>query len=84
MKPGTTKNPSASSVSAPSYAPSPAITPSQIATSTSSHSRVNTLRTRPAADDEIGSLVAPGDGQAPREITRPRHQISLLVSISPV
>ena len=37
-----------------------------------------------AADDEIGRLVTPGDGQAPREITRPRHQISLLVSISPV
>src|SRR5512132_2511412 len=47
MKPGTTYAPSASSVSTPSYAPSPAMTPSEIAMSTSSHSRVKTESTRP-------------------------------------
>ena len=36
------------------------------------------------ADDEVGRLVTPRDGEPPHEITRPRHQISLLVSISPV
>src|SRR5581483_1414708 len=45
--PGTTKRPSASSVSRPSYAPSPATKPSTTATSVSSHSRVKTEKTRP-------------------------------------
>ena len=58
--------------------------PSQIATSTSSHSRVKTREHAPAADDEVGRLVAAGDRQAARQITRLRHQIPLLVSISQV
>src|SRR4051812_22406476 len=45
--PGTTHRPLASIVSRPSYSPSPAIQPSAIATSTSSHSRVKTDRTFP-------------------------------------
>ena len=45
--PGTTHFPEASSVSRPSYDPSPATVPSTIATSASSHSFVNTESTRP-------------------------------------
>src|SRR5438552_10436448 len=47
MKPGTTYRPVASTTSRPSYSPRPAIHPSATATSTSSHSRVNTERTWP-------------------------------------
>ena len=47
MNPGTTKRPDASSVSSPSYSPSPATWPSTTATSVSSHSRVKTESTRP-------------------------------------
>ena len=36
------------------------------------------------ADDEIGGLVAAGDREPARQITRLRHQISLLASISQV
>ena len=35
---------------------------------------MKTLRHAPAADDEVGGLVAPRDGQAAGEITRLRHQ----------
>ena len=39
-----------------------------IATSVSSHSRVKTESTRAAADDEVGRLVAAGDGEAARKV----------------
>ena len=38
------------------------MTPSAIATSHSSHSRVNTDEDTAASDDEVGGLVPAGDG----------------------
>ena len=73
MKPGTTQLPTASTVSRPSYSPSPAITPSTTATSASSHSRVNTESTRPPPDDEVGGLVAAGDGKASAQTLHATH-----------
>ena len=37
-----------------------------------------------AADDKVGGLVPPGHRQAASEITRRRHQFSLLASIGQV
>src|SRR5262245_59476998 len=75
MKPGTTKRPAASIVSEPSYDPTPAILPSTIATSASSHSRVNTERTRPPP-------TTTSAGSSPRATARRRCRDSIAGTIT--
>src|SRR4051795_9464369 len=84
MKPGTTYRSVASTTSTPSYSPRPAIQPSAIATSTSSHSRVNTEKTRPprttrsagssprATARRRASMLAPNRTVQAMEVLTPR------------
>src|ERR671931_1646160 len=70
MCPRTTYRPDASTTSRPSYSPSPAIHPSATATSTSSHSRVKTERTRPPR-------TTTSAGSSPRATARRRARSSM-------
>src|SRR5256885_6041196 len=74
MKPGTTNLPAASIVSRPSYSPTPAIHPSASATSASSHSRVNTERTRPPFSTRSA-------GSSPRATAIRRARSTIVISL---
>ncbi len=75
ISPGATQQPAASIVSrALVGAPTPATTPSTIATSASSHSRVNTERTRPPRTTRSAGCVPSGDREtAGRDRPSSRH-----------